>query len=491
MASTTTGQDVSADALIHSIKDGPQGPRVGAFFDLDGSAIHGYSATTFFRDRIARGEMGPLDVAQAVTLGLRGVQTAEDFDAVLAASLKAWEGRSVDELDELGERLFRQKLAATLYPEAFRLISAHQRAGHTVVLATAATQFQVEPIARELGIVHTIHTPVEIEGDVLTGRAGGPAPFGPGKAVAVRAFARSHRIGLKKSYAYSNGAEDVPMLEAVGHPRAINPDAALERIATELGWPVRHFGWSNSFRLPRIVRSAATFSVVMQAFGVGVVFGGVNRSRRMGADLGLSLASDLGLASAGVDVSVIGREHLWSDRPAVFVFNHQSGLLDGLVLLHLIRSHVTGVAKAEAARIPGFGQFFRFADVAFVDRGNTTQAVKALEPAVQRLREGVSLAMSPEGTRSHTPRLGPFKKGPFHVAMQAGVPIVPIVLRNTGELMPRNSYLLTPGTVDVVVHPPIPTDTWTPAEIGDRTEEVRDLFVATLADWPTSKGGPA
>ena len=90
---------------------------------------------------------------------------------------------------------------------------------------------------------------------------------------------------------------------------------------------------------------------------------------------------------------------------------------------------------------------FRLADMAFVDRGNTTQAKAALAPAVARLREGISLVMAPEGTRSATPALGPFKKGAFHVAMQAGVPIVPIVIRNAGELMWRGASTIREGTV--------------------------------------------
>ena len=90
----------------------------------------------------------------------------------------------------------------------------------------------------------------------------------------------------------------------------------------------------------------------------------------------------------------------------------------------------------------------------------------------------------PEGTRSPTPNVLPFKKGAFHLAMQAGVPIVPIVVRNAAELMWRNSKLLHSGTIQVAVLEPIPTDGWTPDSINDHCRAVRDRFVATLADWP-------
>jgi putative phosphoserine phosphatase/1-acylglycerol-3-phosphate O-acyltransferase len=167
------------------------------------------------------------------------------------------------------------------------------------------------------------------------------------------------------------------------------------------------------------------------------------------------------------------------------VFNHQSKI-DAIIVGKLLRAGFTGVAKKEAAAVPGFGQFFRFAGVAFVDRGNIAQAKAALAPAVAKIRgEGLSLVIAPEGTRSPTPRLGPFKKGAFHIAMQAKVPMVAVVLRNAGEVMWRSAQTIRPGTVDVVVHPPIDTRKWRIETINDHVREVRDLFVRTLDDWPT------
>ena len=93
--------------------------------------------------------------------------------------------------------------------------------------------------------------------------------------------------------------------------------------------------------------------------------------------------------------------------------------------------------------------------------------------------------IAPEGTRSATPRLGPFKKGAFHVAMQAEVPIVPIVIRNAGELMWRGSQTLRPGTVEVGVLPPVDTSDWQRETIADHVAEVRGMFLETLANWPT------
>jgi putative phosphoserine phosphatase/1-acylglycerol-3-phosphate O-acyltransferase len=153
--------------------------------------------------------------------------------------------------------------------------------------------------------------------------------------------------------------------------------------------------------------------------------------------------------------------------------------------MKLVRSGFTAVGKAEAKRIPLLGPLAQLAGVAFVERGNTTQARAALAPAVDKIRdERLSLVIAPEGTRSATPRLGPFKKGAFHIARQAGVPVVPIVIRNAGEVMWRGAQTLRPGRVEVAVLAPVPTTGWTPGSVGRHAEEVRELFVETLANWP-------
>ena len=315
-----------------------------------------------------------------------------------------------------------------------------------MVFASSATRFQVEPAARAMGVEHVLVTPVEIENGIATGRPGGPPLWRRGKAEAVQAFAPRHGVDLEASYAYSNGTEDVPFLSTVGRARALNPEPGLALVATEKGWPVVRFRPRGRAGLREIARTAAGAAGTVGGFGAGVALGALNGSRRDGVDLGIALAGELGTALAGVRLDVRGAEYLESARPAVFLFNHQSQL-DVLILAKLLRGGFTGVAKKEAANVPAFGLMFRLADMAFVDRGNTTQAKAALAPAVARLREGISLVMAPEGTRSATPALGPFKKGAFHVAMQAGVPIVPIVIRNAGELMWRGASTIREGTV--------------------------------------------
>ncbi|MGI5129495.1 HAD-IB family hydrolase [Pseudonocardia sp. CA-107938] len=474
--------------LVAEVAAGPHGPQIGAFFDFDGTLIDGFSLSAFAKHHLRSGHVTPTDAGRMLLLGLRGVTTEEDFEEFFVAGMRAWAGRSEDELAELGERLFVQGIAGSLYPEAWRLVEAHRRAGHTVVLASSATRFQVEPAARAMGVEHVLVTPVEIENGVATGRPGGPPLWRAGKAAAVTAFAAAHGIDLERSFAYSNGTEDVPFLSTVGVSRPLNPEPGLAAVAEERGWPVVRFtSRGRSGALRRAVRTVAGVGGMLGGFGAGAVLGLLNGSRREGIDLGIALAGDLGSALAGVELDVRGAEHL-NARPAVFVFNHQSQL-DVLVLAKLLRGGFTGVAKKEAANTPGFGPIFRYADMAFVDRGNTSQAKAALAPAVERLRDGISLVMAPEGTRSPTPALGPFKKGAFHVAMQAGVPIVPVVIRNAGELMWRGASTIREGTVQVAVLPPVPTDGWRTADIDEHVAEVRGMFLDTLADWDGGERG--
>src|SRR5499427_991422 len=471
----------SAEELTAAVEAGPKGPHIGAFFDFDGTLIDGYSLSAFARHHLRSLQVTPADMGRMLLTGIRGVTSEEDFERFTVLSMHTWAGRSEDELAELGERLFVQGISGSLYPEGWRLVEAHQRAGHTVVLASSATRFQVEPTARAMGVSHILVSPVEIVNGICTGRPGGPLLWRAGKAAAVREFAGEHGIDLAQSYAYSNGDEDVPFLRTAGRARAINPGRHLAEAARHYGWPVARFR-SRRAGIADIAHTAAGLAGMIGGFTAGVVRGAAMGSRREAVDLGTTLAGELGSVLAGVRLDVHGAEHL-AVRPAVFLFNHQSQL-DVLILAKLLRGGFTGVAKKELANNPGFGLMFRLADVAFVDRQDNAQARDALESAVQKLNDGISLVIAPEGTRSATPALGPFKKGAFHVAMQAGVPIVPIVIRNSGELMWRGATTIHAGTVQVAVLPPIATDGWDVDGLDEHIRQVRGQYLATLANWP-------
>ena len=474
---------MTLDELLAEIEDGPQGPKVGAFFDFDGTLIAGFSAAAFYEDRARRREFSAGELVRTLLAVTEMTVLGTDVNKLMGVAISNWAGRSEAEVTEIFARLFHDRIAGMVYPEARELVRAHQRAGHTVALATSATRYQAAPLAEDLGVENVLCSEVEVVQGNFSGFFAGDVLWGPAKARAVKQLARRARVDLKRSYGYANGNEDVPFLEVVGHPRPLNPASGLERFAREHDWPVSRFSSRGRPGLRSAVRTGAALAGLGAAGGVGLAVGVLNRSRRQAANVATSIGPDLALALAGVELRVVGAENLWSERPAVFIFNHQSSI-DVAVIGSLVRQDITGVAKKELAHDPRFALIGYVADIAYVDRANSAQARAALEPAVDKLRSGVSIAIAPEGTRSATRRLGRFKKGAFHLAMQAGVPIVPIVIRNAGDVMWRGSFLIRPGTVDVAVLAPIPTDDWTVDALDERIGEVRDQYLETLEDWP-------
>ncbi|MBP2367057.1 HAD-IB family hydrolase [Pseudonocardia parietis] len=471
---------------LRAIREAPPGPGTVAYFDYDGTVIDGYSAGAFYRTRLREFDVGPVELVRTLRSGMRGIRTDEDFKEFLSITLATWKGRTEDELHALGRALFRDEIAGALHPEIWELVTAHTEQGHQVVMASSATRFQVQPMAEELGADRVLCTELEVADGVLTGRVSGISLWGAGKAAAVLADAHDQGVDIGDCFGYANGTEDAEFLSAVGHPVAVSPTDSLRELATELGWPILDCAPRGGLfpDVTDLARTAVFYGGMAGGLAAAAGAGLLHGSRRTFVDMAAGVGADVAFGLAGIGVDVTGAEHLVAARPCVFVFNHQSKF-DVPILMKLLRENFTGVAKKEAAQIPVWGQLFRIADVAFVDRGNSTQARAALQPAVDKLREeGISLAIAPEGTRSPTPRLGRFKKGAFHIAMQAGVPIVPVVIRNSGEIMWRGAQTLRGGTVQVVVHPPIDTTDWVPEHAGTYAEEVRELFLDTLARWP-------
>jgi putative phosphoserine phosphatase / 1-acylglycerol-3-phosphate O-acyltransferase len=478
---TSTKEELAA--LLAEIDAGPEGPEIGAFFDFDGTLIAGYSAEAFVLDAIRRRKVDPQTMVRSLLAGLDMQLRGSDVTALMEIAAQAGKGRREEALIELGQRLFRERVAGTVYPEARAIVKAHQRKGHTVALASSATRFQAGPLADDLGMENVLCTRIEVEDGRLTGRIEGPVLWGRNKADAVAAFAADNGVKLAESYGYANGDEDVDFLETVGLPRPLNPDSGLARVAAERGWPVHRFEPRGRPGILPIVRTAAALGGVATTLGIGIGIGVLNRSRRKALNTVATVGPEVAMGLAGVELRVTGEEHLWSSRPAVFVFNHQSGF-DVIVIARLLQRDFTAVAKAALARDPVFAPLGALAGVAYVERGDQSQSRAALAPVVEKLRSGISLAIAPEGTRSVTPTLGRFKKGAFHIAVQAEVPIVPVVIRNAGEIMWRASMIARSGTVDVVVHPPVPTVGLDSDDVDDLTESIRAQFVATLDDWP-------
>ena len=183
---------------------------------------------------------------------------------------------------------------------------------------------------------------------------------------------------------------------------------------------------------------------------------------------------------------MLGEENLTKQRPAVFIFNHRNQV-DPVIAGKLVSDNFTSVGKKELESDPIMGTIGKLMDAAFIDRDDPKAAVEALKKLEELARKGLSIMIAPEGTRLDTTEVGPFKKGPFRMAMSAGIPIVPIVIRNAEVIAARDSSTFNPGTVDVAVFPPIPVDDWTVKNLPDRMAEVRQLYLDTLKDWPHDK----
>ncbi len=465
--------------LTEEIRSGPRGPKIAALFDLDQTLLAGFSATAFVRKRFVSGHMSPREISESLLGALSFGLGRTGFSGFMAATTKAYRGTAEAVLEEIGEEVFRKDLAKAVYPESRALVRAHQEMDHTVAVVTSATRYQAEPVARELDIAHVLCTQLEVENGIFTGKVVRPTCYGEGKADSARRLAAKHDLNLDASYFYTDSHEDLPLLEIVGKPRPLNPNRKLAQIARERSWPVRRFTSRGTPGVGDVVRSALAYGSVLPAAWAGLAAGLVNSSRREAINVMGSIWGDLATSVAGIDLRVTGEEHLWSKRPAIFLFNHQSGL-DALLMIKLLRRDVTGVGKEELRWTPIFGPIFQLAGMVFIDRSDTKKAIESLMPAVEALRQGLSLAIAPEGTRSETARLGRFKKGAFHIAMQAGVPIVPVVFRNSLDALPKHTLVVRPATIEAVVLPPVDTSGWTREGLDAEIAAIRDSYIEVL-----------
>lgn len=468
----------------------PRGPKIGAIFDLDRTLLEGFSAYAFLGERLMSGAMPPKEMLANVAAFANYSLGRVGFSGVVGTTTRALRGVAEATMEELGERVFRKSLIDRIYPEARALLKAHQARGHTIAIVSSATRYQIEPVARHLGIPNVLCTRLEIENGLFTGNVIRPTCSGKGKVVAAEKLAGTHGVDLARSFFYTDAKEDLPLLEAVGHPFALNPDRELARIATERDWPVMRFA-KRAPGVAEAVGTGAGYAAMIPAALAGQAVRLVTGSARAGANVTTATWADFTAFAIGLDLRVKGREHLWSHRPAIFVFNHQSQA-DAVIMAKLLRQDFTGVAKKELEKHPLGGPMFRSVGAVFIDRSNRDKALEALKPVIDTLKSGVSLVIAPEGTRSETEKLGPFKKGAFHMAIQAKVPIVPVVIHNAIDVQRKGQVLFRPATVRIEVLPPVPTKTWRTQSIDAHVAEVRGMFLRALGQAPaTGRRRPA
>jgi HAD superfamily hydrolase (TIGR01490 family) len=261
----------AASAALATVVQPPprEDPTAGAFFDVDNTLIRGASIYYFARGLAARDMFGPRDLARVawgqVYFRLRGAENSEHINALRQAALTFVAGHKVTDIISLSEEIFDETMADRVWEGTRELAQGHLRAGQRVWLVTATPVELANILSSRLGLTGALGTVAEARDGVYTGALVGGLLHGEAKAEAVRALAAREGLDLTLCSAYSDSANDLPMLQLVGHPNAVNPDAELRAVARREGWPV------HDFRSGR----KATLMALPAAAGLGAVAGGI------------------------------------------------------------------------------------------------------------------------------------------------------------------------------------------------------------------------
>ena len=247
----------------------PLEPEVAGCFDVDNTMMQGASIYHFARGLAARDFFTWRDLAafawKQVAFRLKGIEDPAHMEEAKEAALGFVAGHSVAEVVSLGEEIYDDLMADKIWSGTRALAQLHLDAGQRVWLVTAAPVELASLLARRLGLTGALGTVSEVKDGIYTGRLVGEPLHGPAKAEAITALAKKEGLDLTQCSAYSDSANDLPMLSLVGHPVAVNPDATLKRIAKENEWEIRDF---------RTGRKAAKIGVPAAA-SAGAVAGGI------------------------------------------------------------------------------------------------------------------------------------------------------------------------------------------------------------------------
>lgn len=210
----------------------------------------------------------------------------------------------------------------------------------------------------------------------------------------------------------------------------------------------------------------SVFVVVLALFGVAE--NSLHKVARIWATAILKLS--------GVGVETVGLENVLTGKPQVFMSNHQSDF-DIFIVLAFIPVQFRWIAKKELFRVPVFGRAMRNAGYIEMDRQNREQAMISLEIAARKIKEGKSVMSFPEGTRSLDGKIKAFKQGMFHLALQAGVPIIPISIIGASAIMPKRSLRINSGKITMVIGQPIDVRPYSMETRHELIEKVRGVIV--------------
>jgi putative phosphoserine phosphatase / 1-acylglycerol-3-phosphate O-acyltransferase len=413
-----------------------------AIFDLDRTLLRSSSTPAINQAVFEAGLTTRSGVpGQALMLGFYDVfgETLPSMALARAAALAARHWR-VDEVRRAGE-LVADKLEPQVLPYVRELLESHKTAGRRLVLATTTPYDLVAPLASLMGMDEVIATRYSVEKDEhgderYTGGLDGGFVWSQGKLNAVRRWARLEGIDLGQSWAYSDSIYDLPLLGAVGHPTAVNPDYRLQAYAAVRRWPILHL--NSPVGVPKLL-GAEPLDVVRLLF------------------------QQVGFPFARFDIG--GTEHIPRRGPAIVAGNHRSYFDVVAYALAIFEAgrNPRGLAKKELFDAPIVGSLMKMSGAICVDRQKSGRA--AFEKAEEALRRGEVLMITPQGT---IPRGEAFfdpklkgKSGAARLAAASRAPVIPLAVWGTEEVWPRSSRVpnvinvFRPPTVRIRVGPPV------------------------------------
>ncbi|MBA3368056.1 MAG: HAD-IB family hydrolase [Geodermatophilaceae bacterium] len=269
------GYAAAAAAEVEAALDVPADLTGAAFFDVDNTMMMGASIYHFAKGLAARKYFTSRDVAvffwQQVKFRIAGTEDPDDVRAVRDNALAFVAGRTVEEIVNAGEEIYDESMADRIWTGTRALAQQHLDVGQRVWLITATPIELASLISQRLGLTGALGTVSEIEDGIYTGRLVGEPMHGEAKAVAIRALAEREGLDLARCAAYSDSANDVPMLSMVGRPVVVNPDGELKAIARARGWEIRDFRTGRKAArvgLPSALAAGAVAGAIVGALAV-------------------------------------------------------------------------------------------------------------------------------------------------------------------------------------------------------------------------------
>lgn len=411
-----------------------------AFFDLDRTLLRGASGPVFAEalreaglvSRAVPGERLLYEMFNRYGELLPSMALARQ-----AARLASGHSRAAVDAAARG---VAERLVQLVQPFAAAVFEQHREAGRPVVLATTTPYDLVKPFAELLGLDDVIATRYAVggDGDTYTGGLEGPFTWATGKLSAVRDWAGDHDVDLAESFAYSDSVYDAPLLNAVGHPVAVNPDPRLRILAAGARWPTLHLD------VPPGVVKVPLLGIELQR-------------------LALPFARPAMAPYAHVEIS--GIEHVPAEGPVILVANHRSYFDTMVMAMVVARAGRTArfLGKREVFEAPVLGQIAAAFGGIPVSRGTGSDA--PLQAAIAALAAGELVALMPQGTIPRGPAFfDPELKGRWGAARLAaatGAPVVPVGLWGTEAVWPRSARVpnilqfTDPPDVRATVGPPV------------------------------------